>query len=660
MINISQKLAVLSIAMVLFGSLPIFYLAYTSSQSSLEVEIKAKMAMKSGAIMSSVDRFIYERLQDIGAAAEDPDLIAQIDNEAAAEARLLAFKLQSPLYARYSLFGPKRVRLADSEGSHVGKLHRRNSYWLGLDSAGKVMHIAISESLDQPVLHFAAKIVDDTDQTKAVLVSEVLIDSLYAIFQDDVLSQMSEEVQQAMSISLVDPTGLVLYSNRRSADVLKAKHRAFTTFKWQTDRNQMANNAQGDFALDDQLYFFARQKGYLDYCGNGLILLIQLPKSVALAPAAQLGSRMYLILIGVSLLAIAIAILVGRYFAGPVKDLTALAQQLADGTLNIANDTRTRTFRRGDEIGILARSFRQMAQELERQMKEQVALNTQIAAQKEEIETALEDISKKNKNITSSMNYALRIQTAFLPEREGLGQLFPHSFLIFKPKDIVSGDFYWFRKIIDPATGNEQMVLATVDCTGHGVPGALMTMVGQNLLYEAAVQERLTDPAQVIQRMDENLGRMLRNSQGQGTPEGMDIALCFIDLAKGVIQFAGAHQSAYVIRDGGLHELKGDRFAIGDSTKRSIHRSINTQQWKICPGDQLFLVTDGFSDQFGGLAGPVQTPTKYGKKRLRAVLETAASLASMGDQRAALTSALTEWQGQQPQTDDITVIGIKI
>jgi serine phosphatase RsbU (regulator of sigma subunit) len=660
MFNISQKLALLCLLMVLFGSLPVFYLVYADSRAYLEAETKAKMAQRSRAAMRNIDYFIYERIQDVRANAQDPYLNGSFADEQAVQERLAIFKQKNPLYASVSTYSLARVRLVDTEGHGVGKLHRRSPYWLGLDSADWAMDVAMSESLGKPVLHFAAKVADyDTAQPRGVVVSRVLIDRLYDIFRAEAEDPtLSQELAGAASVALVDREGLILYANRQPADVLQTRHRAFTAFQWQTDRNGLGNRAQGDFELDGQFYFFARQEGYLNYRGNGWVLLIQLPRESVLAPANALRDRVRLAVLGMGVLGIVVSLGVGLYFTRPIVRLTEVAKKLAGGTLDPEKDTQGSTFRRGDELGVLARDFRQMAQELDQRMQEQLRLNTHIAAQKDELHHALQDLSKKNKNITSSINYALKIQTAFLPEREGLAQLFPESFLMFRPKDIVSGDFYWFRQVADPTTGQPLLVVATVDCTGHGVPGALMTMVGENLLYQALVHDRLLDPAEAIHRMDDTLGKMLRRGQGQGTPDGMDLALCVIDPADKTLRFAGAHQSAYLVRAGEVHELRGDRYAIGGNAKVGLGRRVATQNWHLEPGDLLYLFTDGFSDQFGGKAGGAPA-SKFGRKRLRELLAGTAPL-QVTKQHTYLEQALVHWQGEQPQTDDVTVIGLKI
>jgi serine phosphatase RsbU (regulator of sigma subunit) len=659
MFNISQKLALLCLLMVLFGSLPVFYLVYADSRAYLEAETKAKMAQRSRTAMRSIDYFIYERIQDVRANAQDPYLNGSFANEQAVQERLAIFKQQNPLYASLSTYSLARVRLVDTEGQGVGKLHRRSPYWLGLDTADWSMDVAMSESLGKPVLHFAAKVADDSTQARGVVVSRVLMDRLYDIFRAEAeVPTLGQELAGTASVALVDREGLILYSNRQPADVLQTRHRAFTAFQWQTDRNGLGNQAQGDFELDGQFYFFARQEGYLDYQGNGWVLLIQLPRESVLAPANALRDRVRVAVLGMGVLGIVVSLVVGLYFTRPIVRLTEVAKKLAGGTLDPDKDTQGRTFRRGDELGVLARDFRQMAQELDHRMQEQLRLNAHIAAQKDELHTALQDLSKKTKNITSSINYALKIQTAFLPERDGLAQLFPESFLIFRPKDIVSGDFYWFRQVADPTTGQPLLVVATVDCTGHGVPGALMTMVGENLLYQAVVHDGVLDPASAIRRMDDSLGKMLRRGQGQGPADGMDLALCVIDPSQNTLRFAGAHQSAYLVRAGEVHELRGDRYAIGGNAKADLGRSVATQNWHLEPGDLLYLFTDGFSDQFGGTAGGAPA-SKFGRKRLRELLVGTAPL-QVAKQQAYFEQALVQWQGDQPQTDDVTVIGLKI
>ncbi len=210
---------------------------------------------------------------------------------------------------------------------------------------------------------------------------------------------------------------------------------------------------------------------------------------------------------------------------------------------------------------------------------------SEILKQKKELEV-------KNKDITDSINYASRIQTAMLPDTDKITQNLPENFILFKPKDIVSGDFYWF------SVRENKIIIAAVDCTGHGVPGAFMSMVGDAILNQIVNIERILSPELILQRLHIKVRQALKQETGT-TKDGMDISLCVIDLPNKILEFAGAKNSLVYIQNNELQELRADRCSIGGEqyenerifTKSTL--AIDTPTW-------IYLFSDGFPDQFGG------------------------------------------------------------
>ncbi len=257
-----------------------------------------------------------------------------------------------------------------------------------------------------------------------------------------------------------------------------------------------------------------------------------------------------------------------------------------------------------------------------------------------------EVIELKNKDITDSINYAKRIQEAILPTRENFKSLFPESFILFKPKDIVSGDFYWLSE------KNGKAYIAAADCTGHGVPGAFTSMIGNALLNEIVNDKLIAEPGQILDALREGIIKALKQSGKEGeSKDGMDISLCAFNLKTNELQYAGAYNPLFLIRKNELSEVKADKFPIGisDNQKHFTNHKIDLQK-----GDTIYIFSDGYADQFGGPGGK-----KYMRKRLKDLLLGFQQL-SMQEQWSSMDKSLIDWQGGAEQVDDILVIGIRI
>ncbi len=273
------------------------------------------------------------------------------------------------------------------------------------------------------------------------------------------------------------------------------------------------------------------------------------------------------------------------------------------------------------------------------------------------LEAASKEIVEKNNNITDSIKYAKRIQNAMLTPQENIEKLTAENFVFFKPKDIVSGDFYWFDKIEKP--GKENIILAAVaDCTGHGVPGALMSMLGISSLSELVKEielktTRIPNAGQILNDLRSRIKVSLRQTGKSGEQkDGMDIALCMIDYEDKKIHFAGAYNPMILIRDGKLIEYKGDRMPIGIHIGEEKEFTNHTIDYFI--GDVVYLFSDGFADQFGGNNG-----RKFLIKNLKELL-LSIHHEPMEKQKILLESTLENWKKNYDQVDDISVIGFKI
>lgn len=256
-------------------------------------------------------------------------------------------------------------------------------------------------------------------------------------------------------------------------------------------------------------------------------------------------------------------------------------------------------------------------------------------------------IEEKNKNISDSINYAKRIQEAILPATSEMNDVFSDHFILYKPKDVVSGDFYAF------ARKESKVIFAAVDCTGHGVPGAFMSMIGTDKLNHIVIEQGITKPSEILNQLNLGIKTALkqRDADSGETRDGMDLALCMFDTASGTLEFAGAHRPLYHI-NGELKIVDADKTAIGGWTDENY--SFTNHQVEVKKGDCIYLFSDGYADQFGG---PKQK--KFTTKRFKELLFSIRDK-SMEEQKAILNETIEHWKGDLEQVDDILVVGVRI
>jgi PAS domain S-box-containing protein len=256
------------------------------------------------------------------------------------------------------------------------------------------------------------------------------------------------------------------------------------------------------------------------------------------------------------------------------------------------------------------------------------------------------EIQNKNKKITESINYAKRIQNAILPNNRVINKALPDSFILYKPKDVVSGDFPWYMQIKD------DIYIAAVDCTGHGVPGALLSLIGYFLLNDIVRSRKITEPGIILDLLDEGVTTTLRQDEDATTKDGVDIALCKINYITREVEYAGAHRPLYIMRNGVMEEIKGNKFPIGGGIFKNQTNFTNTKL-KLEKGDTIFFSSDGFPDQFGG-----PEVRKFGPKRVREIIERVHKL-PMQEAAAVFDQEWEGWRSEEKQTDDVLLIGIK-
>lgn len=279
------------------------------------------------------------------------------------------------------------------------------------------------------------------------------------------------------------------------------------------------------------------------------------------------------------------------------------------------------------------------------ELKVRVKTQVSIKMARDQNRRLVRKIESINQKLTDSIRYAQKIQKASLPKPEYLANLLPEHFILLKPLDIVSGDFYWVGEV------DEYTVIAVADCTGHGVPGAIMSMFGVAFLHEIVGVKREKTPAVIINELRRILIEFLQQSEDSEVKDGMDISIISINSRNRRLEYAGAFMSVYHVRNGILTELKGDHMPVSYG---EINRPFKNNMLHYECGDCFYLLTDGYASQFGGPHGK-----KLKKSGLRRLL-TELSHLTMSEQRKGFESFFDNWKGAGEQIDDVLMMGLKV
>tara|TARA_B100001109_G_C18850123_1_gene468800 strand:+ start:357 stop:1295 length:939 start_codon:yes stop_codon:yes gene_type:complete len=282
---------------------------------------------------------------------------------------------------------------------------------------------------------------------------------------------------------------------------------------------------------------------------------------------------------------------------------------------------------------------------LETKSRELYFVNQQLADQRDRLDQVYSEMK-------DSLNYSRRIQESLLPTLGIQSPAISQHFVLYQPKDIVSGDFYWQYNDEE----NKRLIVATADCTGHGVPGAFMSIIGKQGLDLAVIQNGLSSPAQILHALNEHMSQFLQKEMNKHISDGMDISVYCIDYfnpKQKNLTYAGALNSIYIIRNGELIELKADRIALGYDFNQN-ETPFSDQCFELKSGDQIYSYTDGYQDQFGGPLGK-KLKKAYFKNALLKYTEQ-----EMPEQKASLERIIHDWKGDLEQVDDICIIGVKV
>jgi len=352
-----------------------------------------------------------------------------------------------------------------------------------------------------------------------------------------------------------------------------------------------------------------------------------------------------------------------------ISNLSRAVRNFVNSGFKIEHEIDIRSRKQNDEIGVLISNFTILRREIislindfqakvEERTKDinlkREEIETQrdmLFANNEIIENQKDQLTRQNNDLLSSIRYAKRIQSALLPSLEIFEKEFAEYFIMNYPRDIVSGDFYWVKKI-KYTPENELLLFAVADCTGHGVPGALMSMLGVAFLNEIVLKKEMVNPAEILNELRTSIVSVLQQTDNQDNKEGMDIALCCWDKKTSELHFAGANRPLYHVHNGELNIVKGDKIPIGGTPLLEKNFTVHTIH--IDASDTIYLFSDGYTDQLGG---GLYKKFKYNILKTAITQFHAKNIQSIENY---LNLEFSKWQGHSKQTDDILMIGIRL
>lgn len=381
----------------------------------------------------------------------------------------------------------------------------------------------------------------------------------------------------------------------------------------------------------------------LEIEGMNWVIMSEIDTAEAFAHVYDLRNNIIITFIGLLISIVIASFFISKRITKPIKELTNRAEELAEGNLEVEIDPRGE-----DEIGKLSKSFIHMQDSLSdliHNLEDKVESRTRLLRRQKEL------IEEKNREMVDSINYALRLQNAIIPTKAKVRAAFPQSFVLYKPKDIISGDFYWMNEMED------RTLIAAVDCTGHGVPGAMVSVVGANGLNRCVKEFGLTKPGEILDKLSELVQETFESGEDK-VKDGMDGALISLEKNQGgnpshSLYYAGAHNPLWIVRKGAteIEEIKANKQPIGNFEHA---QAFTTHEVELHPGDAVYMFSDGYADQFGGPKGK-----KFKYKSLKALLLEMQEL-SMDKQHDKMDQVFEDWKGEMEQLDDVCVIGIRV
>jgi phosphoserine phosphatase RsbU/P len=324
-------------------------------------------------------------------------------------------------------------------------------------------------------------------------------------------------------------------------------------------------------------------------------------------------------------------------------------QELVDDRTKSINKEIDKLQQQTDSLKVSNYEAKTLNKELQSESQQLKEINEMILEQNKKIEEQSKKIHQKNELLTQSLNYARRIQHSLFPEISDIKKVLPKTAIFFQPKEIVSGDFYWMH------SSEKKTIIAEVDCTGHGVPGAFMSMIGNTLLNEIIINKNIDNPQEILQKLNNELLFIFSHDDfdDEAQDEGMDLTITVIDKTINKVEIASAMQNFFIISNNEVNVYRGDIFSIGGLISRLKKPVYTTHEFDIVDGMRIIMSSDGFIDQFGG-----SEKDKYGVDRFYKLLTETSNL-TLDDQFNTVKTTFNNWKNNQDQMDDVLILGLE-
>lgn len=615
--NIYTKLTVLCLFLVITSSVALIFFSNRQFSNQFQEEIVRSLQDKSALASEQITNFLDERINEINFAASQNTLNT-------ADLNLLTQLHEG--YMAFSQHDINQIKVAESSNG-IGDIP--SGVWETLNN-GVSQGLLIEKAGNSIVMYVASTVSGNT----GTIVSKMRVSSMFKNLAND---------SGTMNFYLIDQKGLILYTNDAPDRSLTESFDNFSQIK---DRG--ANEIE--MIETNEQYLLVNKLNMAN--ASGWSLVFEVDKSKVLSPIGDIQSSLILVVVIILVIVAFLALVAANIFVKPIVQLSKAAEQIGNGNLSIKVDIKSK-----DEVGKLGEQLNSMSERLSEILNEEKELSSQLGSQASELEDQKNQLEVAHAQITSSLDYAQRIQSSMLPTNSELRRNVTDSFIFFRPKDVVSGDFFWFEKV--RRGRNEFLILAAADCTGHGVPGAIMSMMGGNQLTNIIYYQNYIEPEKILARLDKAIKfELYRDEQVTQRRDGMEIMVCVIDLDSLEMKFAGAGMPLLRLPKAGEIEIyKSPRLMIGGvegDDEKEVEEQFKLETMQLDEGDKIFLSSDGFQDQFGG-----PDDKRYMARNLRKFLERSRD-SKMKDVGSKVEQEFDRWKGDQDQTDDVLVIGVEV
>ncbi|MFY0686824.1 MAG: SpoIIE family protein phosphatase [Cyclobacteriaceae bacterium] len=637
--NLYIKLTLICLFLVVVSGSTLFYFTNNKYQNALKEEISSSVWYKANQSVNDIYGFITARVGELTTIAGSSELTSP-DQSSDAISGMLRNAKSSNRYLQELMLYDLNDELIASTGSSDNP--NPIKFWGNLtDLSPSAANISLDKS-NNPVIKLATAVRQD-GEISSVLVTHIPLQELRAIANN---ISIGDDQERTLSLELIDSKGLVLFSSVDQKAALKTRLNNFDEIK-----NIGSGQELTYHKTDESVYVVARKKQLDLLTSEKWTMVLSAANEVVFAPLDKIKNQLIWVIIPVLLVSIVLALIAAHNFVKPIARLSEVASEMGKGNFELDIKVSSK-----NEVGILAAELQRASETLNSRIEDQRDLNRKLEEQKNEISIQKEQIEESNQQMKDSISYARRIQGSLLPDISGLQRFSKDAMVYYKPKDIVSGDFYWFERVRKGR--NDYLIIACADCTGHGVPGAIMSIMGSNQLTNIVYYQNYLEPKKIIARLDKAIKFELYREEDKDKvkKDGMEIGVCVISLDDLSMEFAGVGIPLYLVRENNLEIVKAVKAMAGGMTgeERDIENQLSAEKIQLSVGDKIYMASDGFQDQFGG-----KQDKKFMVKKFRDLLLDT-SKESMTDQAKKIEEEYEAWKQDTPQTDDVCVIGVEI